>query len=54
MGVNYSAEEFRDQIIEKTGIKERARDVTCCNRVLRAIEKQATLGTSLSPNMTID
>jgi hypothetical protein len=44
--VNYVIEEIKEKIIGKTGIREKAREITCCNRVLRVIEKQAQLGTN--------
>lgn len=38
--VKYDIDEIKDDIIENTGLKQRARDITCCNRVLRVMEKQ--------------
>lgn len=37
--VKYNIEELKDKIIEKTGLRDKAREITCCNRVLRVIEK---------------
>lgn len=41
VGVKYEVEELKEQIFEKIQAHKRARDITCCNRVLRVIEKQA-------------
>jgi hypothetical protein len=46
--VFYDAQEHKEKIIESTGIREKARDITCCNRVLRVIEKQAILDKSVT------
>ena len=37
--VKYEINELKDSIIESSGLKQRARDITCCNRVLRIMEK---------------
>ena len=50
-GVNYNMQEIKEEILEKTGIRDRARDITCCNRVLRVIEKQAIMASPLNETM---
>jgi hypothetical protein len=41
--VKYDAEEHKEELIEKAGVRKRGRDITCCNRVLRVIERQQQL-----------
>jgi hypothetical protein len=41
--VKYDAEEHKEELIEKAGVRKRGRDITCCNRVLRGIERQQQL-----------
>ena len=41
--VKYAAGEHREELIEKAGVRKRGRDITCCNRVLRVIERQQAL-----------
>lgn len=41
--VKYDAEEHKEELIEKAGVRKRGRDITCCNRVLRVIERQYAL-----------
>ena len=41
--VKYDAEEHKEELIEKAGVRKRGRDITCCNRVLRVIERQHAL-----------
>jgi hypothetical protein len=41
--VKYAAEEHKESLIEKAGVRRRGRDITCCNRVLRVIERQHQL-----------
>ena len=50
-GVNYNMQEIKEEILEKTGIRDKARDITCCNRVLRVIEKQAIMASPLNETM---
>ncbi len=50
-GVNYHNHEIKEDILEKTGIRDKARDITCCNRVLRVIEKQAEMQSPLNETM---
>jgi hypothetical protein len=37
--VKYDIEEIKEDIIDSAGVRQRARDITCCNRVLRVMEK---------------
>ena len=37
--VKYDAEEHKEELMEKAGVRKRGRDITCCNRVLRVIER---------------
>ena len=46
--VKYDIDEIKEQMIESNGAKQRARDITCCNRVLRVMEKQHQLDRSLT------
>lgn len=36
--VKFEVAEVREQIIEKLKLKERSRDIKCCNRILRTLE----------------
>ena len=38
MGVKYNLPEVKEEIIDKIGLRDRSRDVKCCNRILRTIE----------------